>query len=151
MSLPSEYHNKEKYFVKENVKIHEYNMHVLVYHLHLADVPVPEPICYDRATRQSVMRNIHGMNVSDMFGASTDEVPIDLRLEAQRMIRTLSAHDIQYIDITGYNFVIDPNDEDRLWLIDFEHTYESSVVPECIEEFCAVTNIDPMAWNREFE
>jgi tRNA A-37 threonylcarbamoyl transferase component Bud32 len=147
-AFPSKYKNKKKYFIKQNVSIHEYNMHVLVYHLRL--IRVPHPIYYDRAWKCMVMEKIHGANVSNIFGDCAYNVPMHIRKEIQRMIRILTAHQIQYVDITGYNFVIDSHNEDRIWLVDFEHTYESEYVPPCVETFC-VTSVEDMEWNAEFK
>ena len=147
-AFPTKYKNKTKYFIKENVSIHEYNMHVLVYHLRL--VRVPHPMYYDHARKCMVMEKIHGVNVSDTFGDCACNVPIHIRKEIQRMIRILTAHQIQYVDITGYNFVIDSRGETRIWLVDFEHTYESEYVPPSVESFC-LTPVEDMEWNVEFK
>ena len=144
----NKYKNPTKYFIKSNVSIHEYNMHVLVYHLHLIDVP--KPIHYDGAGRRMVMERIAGTNVSDTFSECASNVPIQLRTQIQKMIRKLSAHHIQYVDITGYNFVIDSRRPNRIWLVDFEHTYESENVPPCVEAFCAAP-VEDMEWNIDFK
>ena len=147
-AFPSKYNNKNKYFIKQKVSIHEYNMHVLVYYLRL--IRVPHPIYYDRVRKCMVMEKIHGTNLSDKFGDCACDVPVHIREDVLRMIRILTSYQIQYVDITGYNFVIDARPDGRIWLVDFEHAYESEEVPQCVEMFC-VTSADDMEWNAEFK
>jgi predicted Ser/Thr protein kinase len=57
----------------------------------------------------------------------------------------LTINNIMYIDITGYNFILDENY--KLWVIDFEHaTLKTEAVPSFITEFLHGEN----AWNEEF-
>jgi tRNA A-37 threonylcarbamoyl transferase component Bud32 len=148
VAFPEKYTNKKKYFIKENVLIHEYNMHVLVYHLHL--VHVPQPYYYDYGTQRMVMERIHGGNVSDTCGECACDAPNHLRVKIQEIVRKLTAHHIQYVDITGYNFVIDAHDPDRIWIVDFEHAYEGEYVDPFVEKFCTTT-IEDMVWNPDFK
>ena len=106
-----------KVYVKQNVKEHEYNMHKHVYELNI--VNTPKIISYDKKTKVMIMEKIDNMNLSDMYGEEDhmiDEYYFD---EIRTIIKLLAENNIEYPDITGYNFIEFDN---RIWIIDFEHS-----------------------------
>jgi len=112
----------EKYYVKKNVSLHEYKMHLHVYNLHI--VNIPEIIGYDKNRKILTMININKLNLSDMYGENPEDIDTYLFDEIRTIIKKLAANNIEYPDITGYNFIekITPEGEVQVWIIDFEHS-----------------------------
>ena len=108
----------DKYYVKENVDIHEFTMQTHVYSLGI--VRVPEVFNYCKETQTMVMARVGAMNVSDMYGENANMVPDNVFKSISKIIQKLVDHGIEYPDLTGYNFVEDA--DDNVWIIDFEHS-----------------------------
>lgn len=111
---------KENIFVKKNVSFHEYNMHLYIYHLKIANVP--KIISYNKNLRRMTMEKIQGMSIADYYGESFSKVPKNIINQVRSIIKKLQEKNITYPDITGYNFIYDQNN-DKIWIIDFEHSY----------------------------
>ena len=107
----------QEVYVKQNVKKHEYDMHKYVYDLKI--VNIPEIINYDIEKQVLTLVKINNMNVSDMYGEKISQVPKSLVKEIQKIIKTLHDNNVEYPDITGYNFI---EMDDMVWIIDFEHS-----------------------------
>lgn len=107
-------------FVKKNVSFHEYNMHLFIYHLQIANVP--KIISYNKHLRRMTMEKIQGMSLSDYYGEKFSKIPKSVNQQIRNIIKNLQEKNITYPDITGYNFVYDQNN-DKIWIIDFEHCY----------------------------
>ena len=136
------------YFVKENVDKHEVFMHKYIYGLKIEGIHVPKPVMYNKSTRQFVMAKIDGMSVSDMYGDNIEDVPDNLYKQIREIMMNLVDHNIQYPDFTGYNFVLDNNVPDKIWLIDFEHT----VPGDCTDnEFIMGIYWGAKSWNDEYK
>ena len=134
--------NNEEYFVKHNVSKHEYDMHKHVYSLNI--VNVPEIISYDIEKQILTMKNIKNMNVSDMYGENAKDVDEDVMDKIRTIIKTLTENNIEYQDITGYNFI---EYEDKIWIIDFEH----SKISNKIEDKYIIKFINGLnKWNPNF-
>mgnify|MGYP000651299224 CR=1 FL=1 len=95
-------------------------MHQHVYDLHI--VNIPKIISYDKKTKTMVMEKIDNMNLSDMYGENDTDVDEYYFDEIRTIIKTLAEHNIEYPDITGYNFIEDKNNYGKIWIIDFEHS-----------------------------
>ena len=108
----------DKYYVKENVDLHEFNMQTYVYNLSI--VSVPEVLYYCKETRTMAMARVDGMNISDMYGEDATMVPDNVFKSISTIIKKLVDHGIEYPDLTGYNFVEDA--DGKVWIIDFEHS-----------------------------
>ena len=126
-------------YTKYNVKKHEYNMHKYVYNLHI--VNMPKIISYDEKEQIMVMEKINNMNISDYYGEKSHNVPTHIFKEIRHIIKTLYNNDIQYPDITGYNFI---DCDNKIWIIDFEH---ATFISPFVVDFINGTN----SWNPEFE
>ena len=116
MSILDQNENKNVY-VKLNVKKHEYDMHKHIYDFNI--VNVPKIISYDLHNRILTMEKIENMNIADMYGedaANLDEYYFD---QIRTIIKKLALNNIEYPDITGYNFIEHDN---KIWIIDFEHS-----------------------------
>ena len=132
-----------KIYTKENVSIHEYEIHQYVYNLGI--VNVPRIIEYNPFTKRMVMVRVGEMNISDFYGEKAKHITPELFDRIRNIIRKLYEHNVLYIDITGYNFIETDNE---LWIIDFEHaTYNHPrKTDEFVEKFLEGHN----GWNPEF-
>ena len=133
-----------KVYVKQDVKEHEYKMHKHVYELNI--VNTPKIISYDKKTKVMVMEKIDNMNLSDMYGEEDtmiDEYYFD---EIRTIIKTLAEHNIEYPDITGYNFI---EHDKKIWIIDFEHSsiFKKMIKSSFVTKFINGAN----KWNPDFK
>lgn len=132
------------YYTKFGVELHEYKMHKYVYNLKI--VNVPRVVKYDRKTKAMTMVKVDGLSISDIFTEESDNISEELFDRVREIILKLVENNIEYIDITGYNFMLDA--KDRIWIIDFEHAvYVEEVTDEFVLEFCDGLN----AWNPLFK
>ena len=133
-----------KTYVKLNVLEHEYNMHKHVYDLHI--VNTPKIISYDKKTKTMVMEKIDNMNLSDMYGENDSDIDEYYFDEIRTIIKTLAEHNIEYPDITGYNFI---EYDSKIWIIDFEHStiFKKHIKDSFVNKFIKGTN----KWNPDFK
>jgi len=110
--------DSNSYYVKHNVEFKEYSMQQYVYHLGI--VNVPEIIEYDAISKIMIMRKIDNNNLSHEYGEDATDIPDELFEQVVRIVQTLVSHNIEYPDLTGYNFVED--NDGKIWIIDFEHS-----------------------------
>jgi tRNA A-37 threonylcarbamoyl transferase component Bud32 len=106
-------------YIKPNVSLGEYILHDNIYNLGI--VKIPKIHAYDVNNKIMIMEQIEGINVSDNYGENDDDTPPEIYDNIRGIIKKLVDINIDYIDITGYNFIIDKNDD--IWIIDFEHAY----------------------------
>ena len=132
------------YYTKEGVEYHEYEMHKYVYDLDILNVP--KIVDYNKMTKTMVMERINGLSLSDFYGEEARAVPEEMFEQARDIIKTLVLYNIEYPDITGYNFILDENEEE-VWIIDFEHAKrKNNIRNRFITSFCEGKN----TWNRIF-
>jgi tRNA A-37 threonylcarbamoyl transferase component Bud32 len=130
-------------YIKHNVPLHEYTMHKYVYDLNI--VNTPEIINYDTEKRILTMRKINNMNISDMYGENASNVDEDIFDKIRTIIKILAENNIEYPDITGYNFI---EYNDKIWIIDFEHAKISKKIEnKFINKFIRGLN----KWNPDFK
>ena len=135
--------NHNTYYVKQDVKEHEYMMHKYVYDMNI--VNTPEIISYNKDTNTMVMRKIDNMCVSDMYGENSEDIDEHLFDKIRHIIKTLYDNNIMYPDITGYNFIEYDN---KVWIIDFEHSKKcNKITNRFINKFINGLN----RWNPEFK
>lgn len=72
-----------------------------------------------------IMEKINGMSVADMYGENPLDIPVNIFKSIRRILQTLRDHKLDYIDITGYNFMIDNNE--KLYIVDFEHCIDRTI------------------------
>lgn len=134
-------------FVKQNVSKHEYIMQKHVYDLDILNVP--RIISYDENSQTMVMEGIKGMNISDMYGENIENVPDEIFGMVQIIIKKLKRNNIEYPDITGYNFIEDRTEYSKIWVIDFEHSkINNNITNPYIISICD-NNVNE--WNPEFK
>ena len=138
--------NPNTYYVKQNVNHREYFMQKYVYQLDI--VNVPEIIEYNDESKIMVMKKVGKHNLSDQYGENATDVPKELFDQVIKIVRTLVLHNIEYPDLTGYNFVEDSNG--KIWIIDFEH---SSLMTTTLVNNIHIQNIcnGYKKWNPEFK
>ena len=104
-------------FVKKSVSLHEYAMHKYIQSLEI--VNLPKIISYDLHNKTLTMEKIPNDCVSNVYGENDEDVDGEIYNKIRKVIKRLYDNDIEYPDITGYNFIEYQN---KLWIIDFEHT-----------------------------
>jgi tRNA A-37 threonylcarbamoyl transferase component Bud32 len=136
-------------YIKSDVSFKEFMMHEYIYNLSLNSngiLNVPKINEYDVKTQIMTMENIPNMCVSDFYGEAATNIDEELFTKIREVIRFLYDNYIIYPDITGYNFI---EYDDKLWIIDFEHsdfkTHQKNVF---VEEF--VSNEEYYKWNPWF-
>ncbi len=143
------------YFIKENVTYQEYFIHSWVFSLveHLnkkkdtkVGIKVPKIILYDEKSKVLTMQHLAGDNLSNIYGEEFDKVPRKYTDVIRNFIRVLDAYLIDYVDITGYNFMLVRN---YLYIIDFGHA-------KCRDKFDTTNDFvlkfmnGYESWNPEF-
>jgi len=151
LKIPSKIHssgyytNPERYFIKYGVEIKEYKIHKYVYDLHI--VPIPNIMNYDKTSKIMVLQKITGCNLSDFYGENSNDIPTLLFEKVRDIVKILMQHDIEYPDITGYNFMLDNNG--KVWIVDFEHATYGKIQNTFVKQFCDDTN-KILTWNPDF-
>ena len=137
--------NPNTYYVKQNVNHREYFMQKYIYNLGI--VNLPEIIEYNDESKIMVMKKVGKHNLSDQYGENANNVPKELFDQVIKIVRTLVLHNIEYPDLTGYNFVEDS--DGTVWIIDFEH---SSMMTSKQVNNIHIQNIcnGYKVWNPEF-
>ena len=136
-------------YIKHNVSFKEFMMHEYIYNLSIASsglLNVPKINDYDVETQVMTMENIPNMCVADYYGEKESNISADLFAQIRTIIRFLYENHIIYPDITGYNFI---EYDDKLWIIDFEHSdFKSHVRDVFVDEF--VSDDDYNKWTPGF-
>ena len=104
--------------VKEGVTKHEAEMQRRAARLLPANVP--RVVRYEKALKRMRMELVRGDTLADMFGDVADDIPEEIWTEVRRLVMVLYEAGIVYSDVTGYNFMIEP-ESGKIWMIDFEH------------------------------
>jgi tRNA A-37 threonylcarbamoyl transferase component Bud32 len=144
-------------FVKHNVTYNEYFIHQWVVSLlnSLAsnkktklNINAPQIVSYDTINKTLTMQKINGDNISNIYGEDIEEVPIKIIKIIRQLLDLLNQYLIDYIDITGYNFMLDKNE--KLWIIDFEHA-KCRVKEDVSDTFMMEFITGKLSWNPEFK
>ena len=106
------------YYIKYQVSDKEHFIQQYVYQLNI--VNVPKIIYYDEESKIMIMKKVEGMNLSDQYGDDATDIPNEIFEQVVKIVRNLVLHNIEYPDLTGYNFVEDC--DGKVGIIDFEHS-----------------------------
>ena len=132
-----------KYAIKQNVSYEEYKMHTYVYNLFI--VNIPRIYKYNKEESTMKMQRIHGDCVANIYGEEIENVPEGIKQQISDILTQLTHHNIEYPDITGYNFIVDNNE--IVWIIDFEHAcHKKNITNKFILDSC----INITQWNEDF-
>ncbi len=71
------------------------------------------------------MKKIKGMSIADIYGENPLDIPANIFENIRQILQILRENKIDYIDITGYNFIID--EIGKLYIIDFEHCIDRNI------------------------
>ena len=130
------------YYYKQNVSLQEYKLHAHVYDLGI--VNIPKIVEYNKNTKVMKLVRVGISNISNYYGESPENISNELFSKIRKIIQTLYDHNIEYIDITGYNFIENAN---KIWIIDFKHAkYNPDNKNEFVNNFLEGNNV----WNPEF-
>ena len=137
-------------YTKKNVSNKEYIIHKMVSEK-ISDISTPKIYEYNESTKTLKMEKIPEMSISDMYGDNSDDVPSYIFDEIRRIIIKLNENNINYPDITGYNFI---ECKGKIYIIDFgdanlikdENETENFTSP-FVNEFINGLN----QWNPDFK
>ena len=134
------------YYIKYNVTEKEHFIQQYVYQLNI--VNVPKIIYYDEESEIMIMKKVAGMNLSDKYGDNATDIPNEIFDQVVKIVRNLVLHNIEYPDLTGYNFIEDT--DGKVWIIDFGH---SSMMTSKLINNIHIQNIcnGDKTWNPEFK
>ncbi len=108
-------------YVKQNVTPNEFYIQEMVFNKKI--VNVPQPYDYNYNNKTLIMHKIPEMSISDMYGEKFSDIPLYIIEQIRDIITTLYTNNIEYPDITGYNFI---EHQDKVWIIDFGHASYNS-------------------------
>ena len=133
-------------FVKKGVYLHEYTMHKYIQSLEI--VNIPKIVSYDLHSKTLTMEKIPNDCVSNKYGEDDKDVDVEIYNEIRKIVKRLYDNEIEYPDITGYNFIEYKN---KIWIIDFEHakfcdTTKDNIHLKFIKKFIDGHN----GWNPNF-
>ena len=134
------------YYIKYKVSEKEHFIQQYVYQLNI--VNVPQIIYYDEESEIMIMKKVEGMNLSDKYGDNATDIPNEIFDQVVKIVRNLVLHNIEYPDLTGYNFIEDT--DGKVWIIDFGH---SSMMTSKLINNIHIQNIcnGDKTWNPEFK
>jgi tRNA A-37 threonylcarbamoyl transferase component Bud32 len=144
-------------FIKQNVAYNEYFIHSQCISLlkdlsqkedTFINIHIPNIISYDKHSKILILQKIHGDNLSNIYGEEIQGVPLKLIKIIREFLYLLNQYMVEYIDITGYNFMLDKNE--NLWIIDFEHAKcknKNNIPNPFLHNFIN----GELSWNPEFK
>jgi|TARA_B110000967_G_scaffold209838_1_gene268013 tRNA A-37 threonylcarbamoyl transferase component Bud32 len=111
--------NANDFYVKINVHENEWFIQKYLEKLNNKNIPVPEIIEYNGESKIMVMKKIGNNNLSHNYGENARDVPDELFKQVVTIVRNLVLNNVEYPDLTGYNFVEDT--DGKVSIIDFGH------------------------------
>ncbi len=91
-----------------------------------------------------LMDKIPGMSLADFYGDKEKDIPPSVWKNVRELIQLLWNEGIEYVDVTPYNFMIDP-ESGKVWVIDFGHA-RSVKIDGYLALFLAGVN----KWNNDY-
>jgi RIO-like serine/threonine protein kinase len=104
------------FILKKNVSLHEYSIHKYIQELEVFNIP--KIIAYDIERKVLVLEKINSKNINEIYGNESQNVPKEIFKEIRNTINLLLKYNIEYSDISSYNFI---QYENKLWIINFEN------------------------------
>lgn len=112
------------------------------------NIKIPRIFNYNEDKKELTMQKIYGDNLANIYGEGIENIPVETIETIRKFVTLLNSYLVEYIDITGYNFMLDKSD--NLWIIDFEHSKcktKDEEINEYLREFINGEN----KWNPDFE
>ena len=97
-----------------------------------------------------VMEDLEAMHLADYYGESIDDIPDHLKREIWNILWTLySCCNIEYVDVTPYNFI---EKAGKLWIIDYGHARETGEgeMNEWLHKVLTNESMTLTEWNADF-
>jgi tRNA A-37 threonylcarbamoyl transferase component Bud32 len=133
-------------YTKKNVKYEEFKIHKLVSE-QISTINTPKIHNYDKLKNTLTMEEILEMNISDMYGEEAKDVPSYIFDKIRKIIIELNENNIDYPDITGYNFI---EYKEKIYIIDFGDAKiikSKDLASPFVKDFINGLN----KWNPEFK
>lgn len=133
-------------YTKKNVKYEEFEIHKIVSE-QISTIYTPKIHNYDKLKDTLTMEEILEMNISDMYGEEAKDVPCYIFDKIRKIIIELNENNIDYPDITGYNFI---EYKDKIYIIDFGDAKiieNKNLASPFVKDFINGLN----QWNPEFK
>ena len=133
-------------YTKKNVKYEEYQIHKIVSET-MPNIYTPKIHNYNNQKDTLIMDEIYEMNISDMYGEKAKDVPSYIFDKIRKIIIELNENNIDYPDITGYNFI---EYKDKIYIIDFGDAKiikDKNLASPFVKDFINGLN----QWNPEFK
>jgi RIO-like serine/threonine protein kinase len=111
--------NPNDFYVKQGVCENEWFIQKYLEKLNNENINVPEIIEYNGESKIMVMKKIGINNLSHNYGKNATDIPDELFKQVVTIVRNLVLNNVEYPDLTGYNFVEDING--KVSIIDFGH------------------------------
>ena len=109
-------------YTKHNVEHNEFVLALLTEKA--LGIKTPKILSYNENNKTLVMIKKQFSNVADYFGDEDNKTPDYIYAKIRKIVKKLYEYGITYPDITGYNFLIDKNE--NILIIDFGHAYVQS-------------------------
>ncbi len=132
-------------YTKKDVSYQEYEIHKFVLE-NIPSILTPKINDYNQFTKTLIMEKIPEMSIADMYGDQAVETPNSIFNQIRKIIKKLNQNNIDYPDITGYNFI---DYKDKLYIIDFgdaSFIENSKMSSSFVKEFIDGLN----EWNPDF-
>ena len=130
------------YYYKKDVSLKEYKIHKYVSNLNI--VNTPKIYDYNKTTKVLKMQKINGLCLSDMYGDKKEDISDDLFDKIREIVLALYKNNVEYLDVTGYNFIEKDN---KLWVIDFgDANIRKKINNPFLQDFLEGSN----KWNDDF-
>lgn len=103
-------------FTKSNVDENEYTIQNFINRNNI--IKVPKIYSYNTKTKILKMSRLPTLSIADMYGDDFNSIPNNIIEKIRENMKQLYKANINYPDITGYNFIEFGNE---VYTIDFEH------------------------------
>jgi RIO-like serine/threonine protein kinase len=118
--------NQHPNLIMKKTSCHELNIQLKSYEILKEHIPeIIFSMSIDNTNVYIIMKKIKGMSIADMYGENPLDIPANIFENIRQILQILRENKIDYIDITGYNFIIDENG--KLYIIDFEHCIDRNI------------------------
>lgn len=133
-------------FVKEKVEYNEFALALLA--SKSIGIKTPQIYSYNEQTMVMIMSKLNMNSIADFYGDEDNKTPAYIYAKIRKIIKKLYNSGITYPDITGYNFLIDKNQ--NIWIIDFGHaSIKSPDLPD--DQFVVEFINGKNGWNPNFK